>query len=82
MVVTLVNVVKLLGSTPRLYVTGVSFGTIARAFSLVLALGALVMSIVFVFTLPETGRLTLTGGLTFTGLLFTAASFFATAGRP
>jgi hypothetical protein len=50
--------------------------------SLVLALSALVLGIVFLAVLPAEGRLTLGNGLAFVGLLLTAASFFANAGRP
>ena len=64
------------------YVRGVTFSAVARALSLVLAFSALALSIVFVAFLPMEGRLPLGEGLTFVGLLLTAASFFANAGRP
>jgi hypothetical protein len=55
----------------------VVFTRATRYFSLVLAVGALLLAVMFMFYLP-TG-LTLGDGLTFVGLLFTAASFFANA---
>jgi len=64
------------------YVRGVSFSTVARAFSLLLAFSALVLGIVFISVLSTNGRLPLGQGLAFVGLLLTAASFFANAGRP
>ncbi|HEY2869290.1 MAG TPA: hypothetical protein VGJ11_07260 [Gaiellales bacterium] len=67
---------------PGLYVRGDLFSVIARAMSLFLAFLALVLGFAFVFVLPATGRLTLGDGLTFVGFLLTAASFFATAGKP
>jgi hypothetical protein len=64
------------------YVRGVSFAAVARALSLLLAFSALVLSIIFISVLTTEGRLPLGEGLTFVGLLLTAASFFANAGRP
>jgi hypothetical protein len=64
------------------YVRGVTFSAVARALSLVLAFSGLVLSVIFIAFLPEEGRLPLGEGLTFVGLLLTAASFFANAGRP
>jgi 1,4-dihydroxy-2-naphthoate octaprenyltransferase len=64
------------------YVEGVSFPAVARAASLLLAFSALVLGIIFIATLSPEGRLPLGEGLTFVGLLLTAASFFANAGRP
>jgi hypothetical protein len=79
-----VIIAQLVASVPRLFVTGgrVEFSQIARAFSLFLGFAGLILTVVFVFFLPATGRLPLSAGLTFVGLLFTAASFFANAGRP
>ena len=68
--------------TVRGYVKGDLFPVIARATSLILALSALILGIVFIAVLPAEGRLTLGNGLAFVGLLLTAASFFANAGRP
>lgn len=64
------------------YVNGDLFPLVARAMSLILALSALILGIVFILVLPAEGRLTLGNGLAFVGLLLTAASFFANAGRP
>jgi hypothetical protein len=67
------------------YVRGVSFSAVARAMSLLLAFSALALGVIFISVLspdPGGGRLPLGEGLTFVGLLLTAASFFANAGRP
>jgi hypothetical protein len=64
------------------YVSGVSFSAVARALSLLLAFSALALSFIFIAVLSTEGRLPLGEGLTFVGLLLTAASFFANAGRP
>jgi hypothetical protein len=76
-------VVRSFVRVPRLYIRGDWFSIVARAMSVVLAFAALLLGVVFLAVLPASGgRLTLGDGLTFVGFLLTAASFFATAGKP